>query len=957
VAEKKKPFDQQKSKYYKPLKSKTRTKRRAVIVALLVLFGLFIVAGGAAASLVINYANEAPPLDPSKLETVETSYLYDRYGNQITALHDEQNRIAVALDEVPIHVYEAFIAIEDERFYEHFGFDIVGSFRAAYANFQAGTIVQGASTITQQLAQSAYLTTETSYERKIQEIWLAIQMERIYAKEEILELYLNRIYFGNGAYGVEAAAKTYFNKSVGDLNIAEAAMLAGIVRTPNNNNPINNKAVAESRMRIVLASMHRLGFINDSQYGYALEHELIYAQAPSPEYPYPHFIDYVVHHELIRILSEMPSIGSRAEAYRAIYTGGLHIYTTLEPPLQLHVEDVLGRAELYPATYLIDMSRAREAVAGLPADGNLTRAQLLELVDEENGVPQPQAAIVVADPATGALKALGGGRDYQKKVDEILRFITLRQPGSAIKPIITYGPAFEEGTLAGAGTTLDDSPYINPRGNWFPENFDYKFRGMLTAREALYKSFNIPAVRAFEALGPRVGAAYAERMGISTLHPSEIDNLSLTLGGFTYGVSAIDMTQAYSVFANNGIKVDLHSVEKIVDRHGEIIYENKITPEQVISPQTAFLINDILQDYITEYLGRSLQIDRPVAAKTGTTDGWKDVYLFAYTPNLVASFWMGYDEPKMGRIQDGWRFSTIFLREVFLEAFKDLEIMEFEIPEDIVRVSVCNKSGLLPNESCQSAESVISDYFIRGRVPAETCTMHTLVFYNRPPYILTDERWSEKGGPGRGPEDVEGILSDPSLFDVAEQSGLTTAEITLFNAYLTAEGITLQWEYNGPTFTGFELKRMAQGNPDDEIIVKLDSNSRQFLDTDLISNTLYTYTLSARFANQELSKPAEIIISTSDIPGGTRSFIPRRDSLFQQDDGPIVLEDYTGLPLAFAEMRLLRAGLMVGHIEFRYDSSSIISGYVIDQMPEAGTTVDPGTSVNLVISQGTRPSQ
>lgn len=946
MAEKKLPFDQQKKSKSDIKNSRPRNKRRIILIVLLVLLGGLFLAGGAVAAIVISYANEAPPLDPSRLATVETSYIYDSNGVEITALHEEQNRVAVSLNEIPQHVREAFIAIEDERFYSHFGFDIWGSMRAAYANFRAGSIVQGASTITQQLAQNAFLTIETSYKRKIQEIWLAIQLERSYAKEEILEFYLNRIYFGNGAYGVEAAAQTYFNKNVGELSIAEAAILAGTIRSPNFYNPINSATEAEARMRIVLASMYRLDFISEAQYQQALDQKMIYSQAPSQEYPYPHFVDYVVHHELIRILSAIPSIGSRVEAYRAIYTGGLRIYTTLEPSLQSHVEEVLGRADLYPTTILADMPRVREASAALPADRDLTRAQLLELVDEEDGVPQPQAAIVVADPTTGELKALGGGRAYRKKVDEVLRFVALRQPGSAIKPIINYGPSFEEGTLAGAGSTLDDSPYVNPRGNWFPENFDYKFRGMITAREALYFSYNVPAVRAFEALGPRVGAGYAERMGISTLHPDEVDNLSLTLGGLTYGVSAVDMAQAYSVLANNGVRVDLHSVDKIIDRHGDIIYENRTDPEQVLSPQASFLVNDILQDFVTKYLGRALQIDRQVAAKTGTTDEWKDVYLVAYTPNLVASFWMGYDEPKMGSIEQGWRYSTAFLREVFLEAFQDLEIMEFERPEDIVRISVCNKSGLLPNTSCQTAGTVISDYFIASLAPGETCEMHSGFFYNRPPYILTDERWSRRGGPGRGPEDAEERFADPFFSDLSEHTGLTTNEISLFNAFVTPDGITLQWEYNGPGITGFQLRRTAQGDPSGAKVIDISASSRQYSDLGISINTLYTYTLVALLTDRTLSDPATITVSTATAPGG--------DVFGQPDAGPVVVPDLVGTFQPFAEMRISTAGLRVGAIEHRYDDTAR-SGFVIIQFPSAGSTVTKGSRVSIVVSKGPPP--
>ncbi len=478
---------------------------------------------------------------------------------------------------------------------------------------------------------------------------------------------------------------------------------------------------------------------------------------------------------MIHFLKASPNVENLDEAFQAIYTEGLRIYTSLDPSLQGHVEDVLGQEELYPETFYVNMSEAREAISGLPAGEGLSADQLEEFTDEEGGVAQPQAAIVVADPESGQIKALGGGREFRKEKDELLRFNHLRQPGSAIKPITTYGPTFEEGTLAGAGSTLDDSPYKKEEQGWFPENFDYKFRGMISAREALVYSYNIPAVRAYEELGPQTGAGYAEKMGISTLHPKETDNLSLTLGGLQRGVTAIDMAQAYSVFANQGVKVDLHTVEKVIDREGNTLFERSAEAEQILSPQSAFLVNDILQDFVTEYLGGELQIDRPVAAKTGTTDDYKDVYLAAYTPNLVATFWMGYDEPKMGRTEEGWRYSTAFLREVFLKGFEELEVEEFEEPGDIVRISVCDKSGLRPNDECHEADTVISDYFIADQSPDEECDMHEDGYYNRPEYIETDERWSSTGGPDRGPEDAEEMPSEPgaglNLFDGEEAEG------------------------------------------------------------------------------------------------------------------------------------------------------------------------------------------
>jgi len=956
VAEKKLPFDQQKT--YKSNDHKRRARKLRILkITVLAVVLLLIMGGGATASVVANYINEMPPIDLSRLETVETSYLYDSDGNEITALHDEQNRVAVSLDQIPEHVQQAFIAIEDERFHDHFGFDITASIRAAYVNFRAGRIVQGASTITQQLAQNAFLTTETSYKRKVQEIWLAIQLERIYSKQEILEMYINRVYFGNGAYGIEAAAKTYFDKSVNELELNEAAMLAGAVRSPNRFNPIDNQNEAERRMRVVLSNMNKLEHITDEEYRQALEQELNYSEPEGPEYPYPHYVDYVVHNELLHVLSELPEIGSREEAYRAIYTGGLRVYTNLETSMQSHVENILSNDELYPATYKVDMNRAREALAELPAGRSLTPGQMEELVVEENGVAQPQAAIVLADPTTGQVKALGGGRDYQKNVDEVLRFHTSRQPGSAIKPIITYAPAFEEGILAGPGSTLDDSPYKNEELNWYPENFDYKFRGMITAREALYKSFNIPAVRAFEELGTQKGAEYAERMGISTLLPEERDNLSLTLGGFTRGVRAIDMAQAFSVLANRGLKVDLHTVEKVEDRQGNTLYENSFSPDQIVSPQSAFLVNDILQDYVTEYLGTALQIDRPVAAKTGTTDRFRDAYLVAYTPNLVASFWMGYDEPRMGQVRNGWRYSTAFLREVFLEAFDDLEIVDFEQPDGIVRMQVCNKSGLRPNDDCREAGTVVSDYFLADLAPTETCDLHEDGYYYRPPYIETDERWS-RGGPGRGPADAEENGTMVLSRDLDEENGSTTDEIPRFDAYMLSDAVTLRWNYDGPSIAGFELTRTFEKEGEiEESTIELDQNLRQFTDDAIQTDSHYTYTLAAKFIDGTLSDPVQVNISTETSPDGEIVEKPEEDvdeeiaEEEREDNDLVVMPDVVGSFQSIAESAIEREGLKIGYVEHKYDDE-LSRNRVISQRPSAGSEVPKGREVRLVVSKG-----
>lgn len=859
--------------------SKDNRKSRKIKKTILTLILAIIVIGGLAFGAAVAICiKDLPPFDPEQLQFVEASFVYDNQGREITALHDEQNRVIVSLDEIPEHVQKAFIAIEDERFEKHFGVDIIGFGRALLTNIRYRSIRQGFSTITQQLARNAYLTFDQTYERKIKEVWLALLIEKHFTKEEILEMYLNRIYFGNHAYGVEAAAQTYFGKPVSDLSVAEGALLAGIISSPNINNPFNSEEIAAGKQALVLKNMLRLRYIDQEQYDQALAEEPAYGEPPAVEYPHPYFIDYVVHQELIDILSGMPQFGTEEEAYHAIYNGGLRIYTTMDSSYQAQVENVLNRSELYPRTVYVDMARLREAVQALPSnpEASLPASKLSECIDEENGVPQPQAAVVLADPKTGEITALGGGREYSKKNNQLLRFTSLRQPGSAIKPIVNYGPAFEEGVLAGAGSVLDDSPYIS--GSWAPENFDYRFRGLITVREALMYSFNIPAVRAFEMLTPQVGTRYAEQMGISTFAPGDEQYLPTTLGGITYGVTALDMAQAYCVLANEGLKLDLHAVKRVENRRGQVIYEYSPKPQQILSPQTTFIVTDILQDLVRYYTGRNLNIDRPVACKTGTTNYWRDVYLAAYTPNLVATFWMGYDEPRVGSIQQGWSYSTTFLREIFRGVFKTLPIENFKRPPGVTQVEICTKSGLLPTDLCRAQGTVATDYFLESHVPRLSCDLHvaididtstglpagpfvppylveTKIFLNRPPYLVTDSRWS--GKPGRRPEDADQM--PPTEGREPEPGSERPETPTGFTATAQENIILLEWNYpEEHRLKSYILFRQKKGE-ERQFVASVHPGFQNY--TDIIYDSHgaeYIYTLYATDLNDRYSVPVEV---------------------------------------------------------------------------------------------------
>lgn len=867
MAEKKVPLDQIKKQAQGNSKRFQLNLSKNMKMVLLVAAALVVIGGAVATGILVSYIMTAPPFDPEKLATVETSYIYDKDGREIAELHDEQNRVVLPLSEIPEHVQKAVIAMEDERYYKHPGFDAIGFARAVWVNLRTRSFAQGASTLTQQLTQNAFLGPEKRIKRKVQEIWLALQMERHFSKEEILEMYLNRVFFGGRVYGVEAASQTYFNKSVRDINIAEAAMLAGILRWPNQYNPLVCEADALSRMKLALGNMLRLGYIDQAEYEAALAYEFKYGEPPSLEYPNPYFVDYVVHHELIDILEEI--FGSRDDAYEAIYSGGLRVYTTMDTAIQNHAEDVLNRAELYPRTIYIDMAKAREAISSLPPDTKQIPSSVMEtLIDEETGIPQPQSALVLADPATGEVWALVGGREYGKKKNELLRFLSERQPGSAIKPVIAYGPAIEEGKL-GAGSALDDAPLIGP-GGWYPENYDGTFQGLLTARTALARSLNLPAVRTYQMVGLQTGAEYARKLGISTFDPSEAVP-SWALG--SREVTAWDMAQAYSVFANDGIKMELHTVRRIEDRAGNVIYEHSASPEQVLTPQTTFILNSILQDVVRYTTARGLGNPRPLAAKTGTTDNERDVYLAAYAPNVVATFWMGYDEKTLGQISRGWNYTTTIVREVFDELFKTLPVAQFKSqPSGVVRVEVCSKSGLLPSEHCREAETVVADYFLANHVPRLECDMHveldickvsgklagefcpedevkTEYFFNRPDYITTDGRWER--GAGRKPADA----SEKAPTEMCDVHTEHSWVITSFEARATApDRIELKWNYSGSALKEFQLKRQNGG--EEKIFSEINKNKREFTDKEVSPATWYTYTLIAVGKDDQVSDPA-----------------------------------------------------------------------------------------------------
>ena len=837
-------------------------------ISVLLLIVLIIVAGAGIFSIVYSYVKDAPDFNPQDLNPAVTSYIFDNQGNEITSLYDEQNRIEILLESVPQDVQNAFIAIEDERFYEHYGVDPTAITRAFYINLrQREWTEQGGSTITQQLIKNAFLTPEKTFRRKIQEAWLSLEMERQYSKNEILELYLNQIYFAQGAYGIEAASNTYFNKSTDELSVAEAAMLAGIPRSPNYYSPFNNYEIAVQRQSQVLQKMLDLGFISDREYNEAMTEEIALAEIPSRDYPYPYFIDYVIHHELVDILIDTPHYSTREEAYEAIYNMGLKVHTTLDVSVQTITEEVINDENLYPENWRVDMTKMKALME------ESDYSSYPEEVLSENGIPQPQGAGVVANPVSGEVLALVGGREYSKD-NQDLRYLSRRQPGSAIKPVTAYAPAMEEG-LSSAGSVVDDSPFI--RGSWAPENFDRNFSGLVTVREALVRSLNVPAVKTFLNVTPEIGLDYASKMGLSTIHPNDY-NLSTTLGGMTYGVTAFDMAQSFAVFANQGIKVEMHTISKIEDRKGEILYERRSNPEAVLSEETAFLMNDILKDVVRRGTAARLDIGRPVAAKTGTTSDNRDAYLVAYTPDTVVSFWMGHDIQKLGRISGGSGTTIPFMNQLLSRILEGKESSDFQRPSGITGpISICSKSGLRLSEHCPS-DSIINELFPAGMVPQESCDMHvekeictssgllsnefcpeneieTKIFLNRPDFERTDGRW--RGASGRGPADA-GLIPPTETCDI-HTTPPPVAEG--FSARLLDNPLRAHFSWDpDPEAVEFKIYRRIEGEEDFSLARSFASSINEYKDNTIEPGTVYIYQLISINADGIRSAPSELVV-------------------------------------------------------------------------------------------------
>lgn len=667
-----------------------RKKKRLSIMQFLIT--LFMV-GAIAVVGVFAYAFiTLPPFDPAKLTGDINTVIYDDKDQFIASLQGEQNRSNVRYDQIPKHTIQAFVAIEDQKFFSHYGINIFGIARAVLSNITSGDLKgQGASTITQQLAKNAFLSLEKSWERKIKEIILAFKLEAKYSKEEIMGFYLNKVYFGAGAHGVQTAANIYFGKGVSDLNLAESALLAGLVQSPSNYDPFIHMDRAKKRQQAVLNNMVECEFITAAQAQAAYDQEIVLNQTANVQKKqYGFYVDAVVE-EAIKILSEQKI----SNPENIIYGGGLKIYTTLDAKTQLLAEQVYSDANNFP---------------NLNKDGKTV-----------------QSAMAVVRTNDSAVIALIGGREYTNQRGFNRATSALRQPGSAIKPLTVYAPALERGQMP--YTVFNDAPVSFKLSNgqiWKPQNYDHSYRGPITMRTAVQYSINTYAVQCLDSIGVRAGFDFGKALGLPLIDLPGKNDLALaplSLGGLTKGVSPLNMAAAYAAFANKGMYTSPYLIKKIVDSDDKILYEHAPKVTKAMTPETAWLMTNMLETVVSSGTGTRAKIPNvPTAGKTGTTDEYTNAWFCGYTPTFAAAVWIGFDDQNksMGP-QAGGNFPAKIFNQVVTKAQEGLPAGSFTMPEKITKISISAVDGKLPSNDTP-AEQIITEYGLAEYAPKEVST-------------------------------------------------------------------------------------------------------------------------------------------------------------------------------------------------------------------------------------------
>lgn len=607
-----------------------------------------------------------------------TSIIYDGQSDVVTRLHGVQDRTWVNVSELQPSTVYAFISAEDARFFEHEGVDVIRIAGAVVADIKAGSYVQGASTISQQLIKLSHLTSEKTISRKAEEAALAYEMERQYSKEDILEMYLNYVYFGGGYYGIEAAAEGYFGVHASDLTLDQSAMLAGILKSPSGYAPHINYAASINRRNNILRLMRDYGYITDDEKKQAAAKRPTILHDKNEEYS-GYYTDAVTK-------SAAALMGITVDE---LIRGGYSIYSAMDSDIQHYCEEMFKNGELFPAE-------------------------------------DSEAAIVVLEPSTGMVVAMVGGRSYTGGISFNRATDIRRQPGSVIKPVIAYAPAFEYLNYTAADMILDEETTF---ADYTPSNYGNKYYGWVTVREAVTKSLNVPAVKTLSAVGVYRAKDFAKRCGIE--FDDKDDSLALALGGFTYGVSPLQIAGAYSCFASGGIYNTPTLIKKITDRNGLTVYEYRQDNRRVMSEANAYILTSMLKSVVTEGTGHRLNtLDIPIAGKTGTVglaNGNRDAWMAGYTPEYTAVVWQGYDSDRLGLLPSsatGGTYPALMLYELFNHIYPDGRSGDFERPESVKQYSIDAKTlkkqhkAVLANAMTPQS-SRVTEYFTEETAPED----------------------------------------------------------------------------------------------------------------------------------------------------------------------------------------------------------------------------------------------
>jgi penicillin-binding protein 1A len=647
--------------------------------------------------------------------------IYDVHGDIITELFTER-RTVIPLNEIPLNLQNAFLATEDEHFFSHWGVNPRGILRAFLVNLRHGRVVEGGSTITQQLSKVLFFTQEKTLSRKIREFLLALQLERHYSKEEIFQLYLNQIYFGSGAYGVEAAARTFFGKHVKDLSLAECAILAGLPRSPRSYSPLTNPQNAHRRRAWVLQRMRRSGFITPQEEAQANVVPINSTRTPVTPPAGAYFVEY-----LRQVLE--PKYGENS-----LYQGGYSIYTTLDLKMQR-----AGEAAMNKALSQFDDQAAKDRAAQLALDKkNKKKQKLPPPPAASTATVKVQGALVAIDPRSGGIRALVGGREFKEsQFNRVSQ--AQRQPGSSFKPFVWLA-ALEAG-MTGATMVDDDRVAFYNDGRdwkllesatdayaiaqatapfpsdqvWVPQDWDFKYFGPVTLRTGLAMSRNLVSIRLADHVTPKVVVEYAQRCGIkSALQPV----LSVALG--TEAVNLLELTASYCTFADGGIKSEPYGILKIEDKNGKTLEEYTPKQDVVLDAQTAYLMTDLLHAVVNEGTGRrALELGRPTAAKTGTNQDLRDLWFVGFTPELATGAWMGYDDfTSMGKKFTAASKVVPWWTDFMKEALKGTPARTFTVPDGIIFAKIDAQTGYLALPSCPK---VVLQAFKRGTEPRDLC--------------------------------------------------------------------------------------------------------------------------------------------------------------------------------------------------------------------------------------------